>query len=830
MRNNLALLAISLAAVYNTREVNAQSICASVPATAANGVSFGSVAAGQTYTYQASGAAGYNFDGCQSDPDGNIVAGACGPAIGDNGFNCPGLKAFSLVGKVNGQCIQLGSGGTFVAPSSGPLTLYYNDSGYGDNSGGFSACVTSTQIQQNCTSVSGAAAAGVSFGSVVAGQTYSYQASGAVGYNFDGCQSDPDGNIVAGACGPATGDNSFKCPGLKAFSLVGKINGQCLQLGSSGAFVASSSGTLTLYYNDSGYGDNSGSFSVCITPVSQTCATVLGTTSGGLSYGNVVAGQTYSYQALGVIGYNSDGCQADPDGNIVAGACSPATADGSFTCPGLKAFSLVAKVNGQCLQLGSGGTFVAPSSGPLILYFNDSIYGDNSGSWNVCITPVQQSCPTVPGNSAAGASFGSIVAGQTYSYQASGTVGFNLDGCQSDPDGNIVAGACQPATADNSFTCPGLKAFSLVGKINGQCLQLGTSGTFLAPASGTLTLVYNDSGYGDNGGSFSVCIKPVQQACPNVPGSATGGAAYGSVIAGQTYSYHAYGVIGYNLDGCQSDPDGNIVAGACAPAVGDGSFTCPGLKAFSLVGKVNGQCIQLGTSGQFSAPASGPLTLYFNDSNYGDNSGSWSVCITPVQQACANLPASASGGVPFGNVVAGQPYGYQASGKAGFNLDGCQSDPDGNIVAGACAPAIADDSFTCPGLKAFSLVGKVNGQCIQLGASGQFSAPASGPLTLYFNDSGYGDNSGSWNVCLEPLPEAVRGIAVEGKNIRVSWTTVAGRTCYLQASTNKLSGSFADISPAIYMPILGSTTTNYLDQNGALQGSARYYRVRITPQ
>ncbi|HXI85640.1 MAG TPA: thrombospondin type 3 repeat-containing protein [Verrucomicrobiae bacterium] len=267
MRNYSAVLAASLvaiASIYGVLNANAQSICSDVSATAVNGVSLGNVVAGQTYSYQASGVVGYNLDGCQSDPDGNIVAGACSPATGDDSFTCPGLKAFSLVGKVNGQCLQLGSSGTFVAPSSGSLVLYFNDSIYGDNSGSFSACVTPTQVQQPCASVSGAASGGVSFGNVVMGQSYNYQASGVIGYNLDGCQSDPDGNIVAGACSPAIGDDSFTCPGLKAFSLVAKLNGQCLQLGSSGTFVAPSSGSLILYFNDSIYSDNSGSWNVCL--------------------------------------------------------------------------------------------------------------------------------------------------------------------------------------------------------------------------------------------------------------------------------------------------------------------------------------------------------------------------------------------------------------------------------------------------------------------------------------------------------------------------------------------------------------------------------------
>ena len=143
--------------------------------------------------------------------------------------------------KVNGQCLQLGSSGTFVAPSSGTLTLYYNDNYYNDNGGFFSACVTPLGMQKICASLPANAYSGEAFGDVVMGQTYLCQASGAAQY-FGNCASDPDGNLLAGPCGTAAGpsiaDDSFICPGLKAYSLVAKVNGQCFQLGSSEIFVA----------------------------------------------------------------------------------------------------------------------------------------------------------------------------------------------------------------------------------------------------------------------------------------------------------------------------------------------------------------------------------------------------------------------------------------------------------------------------------------------------------------------------------------------------------------------------------------------------------------
>src|SRR5579862_8005582 len=84
---------------------SAQSICATVPANASAGVSFGTVIAGQTYAYQASGCARRSSDNPNmADPDGNQYFGDCSAAnlITNNvpapaGTTCPGLLLFSLV-------------------------------------------------------------------------------------------------------------------------------------------------------------------------------------------------------------------------------------------------------------------------------------------------------------------------------------------------------------------------------------------------------------------------------------------------------------------------------------------------------------------------------------------------------------------------------------------------------------------------------------------------------------------------------------------------------------------------------------------------------------
>jgi len=241
--------------------------------------------------------------------------------------------------------------------------------------------------QTTCLPVSGSGA-GTSFGTVVAGQTYSYTATGLIGFNFDGCKSDADGFATAPCSGRGIADNAFLCPGLWGVSLVGRLNGECIQLGTSGSFVAPSSGELVLYYNDQIFGDNSGSFDVCLTvgelPPVIGCDTLDGSLSGKF-FGGLVEGRTYAYRASRLIAFNLDGAFADPDGNKSGTQTGRSLAPATFVCPGLWAFSLVGKLNNACLQLGNAGGFVAPSSGALFLHFNDELDFDNSGAWDVCV-------------------------------------------------------------------------------------------------------------------------------------------------------------------------------------------------------------------------------------------------------------------------------------------------------------------------------------------------------------------------------------------------------------------------------------------------------------
>ena len=160
------------------------------------------------------------------------------------------------------------------------------------------------------------------------------------------------------------------------------------------------------------------------------------------------------------------------------------------------------------------------------------------------------------------------------------------------------------------------------------------------------------------GAGASVVSGDGTNVCTTVPGASGTGTPVYRVAVGLTYDYEASGCIAVQEgDGAQSaDPDGNRFMNSCAtftggPAMADNSFVCSGFISYSLVGKVAGTCIQLGSSGSFVAPASGELTLYCNDQSgyFFDNSGFWDFCLIapppepPVAPSSLTATAISSG-------------------------------------------------------------------------------------------------------------------------------------------------------------------------------------------
>jgi hypothetical protein len=79
---------------------------------------------------------------------------------------------------------------------------------------------------------------------------------------------------------------------------------------------------------------------------------------------------------------------------------------------------------------------------------------------------------------------------------------------------------------------------------------------------------------------------------------------------------------------------------------------------------------------------------------------------------------------------------------------------------------------------------------------------------------------------------AITSIIRQGNDVRIAWTTYAGKTNVVQvasgAADGSYSNSFADLSAPIIPAGTGVTATNYLDVGGAA-GFARYYRIRLVP-
>ena len=74
----------------------------------------------------------------------------------------------------------------------------------------------------------------------------------------------------------------------------------------------------------------------------------------------------------------------------------------------------------------------------------------------------------------------------------------------------------------------------------------------------------------------------------------------------------------------------------------------------------------------------------------------------------------------------------------------------------------------------------------------------------------------------------VVAVKLEGPDVRVSWSTVGGKSYRVQTNSI-LTAPFGDLSPLITVPGSGESTTNYVHSGGASNSAARFYRVRLGP-
>jgi len=103
-----------------------------------------------------------------------------------------------------------------------------------------------------------------------------------------------------------------------------------------------------------------------------------------------------------------------------------------------------------------------------------------------------------------------------------------------------------------------------------------------------------------------------------------------TISQGEVFSVTATGAATYRV-GHTIGPQGVAVKKpACAYAQSKVTLTAPGLRCWSLIGRIgtSGVVFYVGPSLHVDAPVAGELFLGFNDSSYGDNSGAFSATIS----------------------------------------------------------------------------------------------------------------------------------------------------------------------------------------------------------
>lgn len=138
---------------------------------------------------------------------------------------------------------------------------------------------------------------------------------------------------------------------------------------------------------------------------------------------------------------------------------------------------LLDSVCGICVPLGSASSFIACSCA-IRLKLNDNQYGDNSGSWDVVISPAPGSgaAYTIPSRDYNGVLVTGLIRGQTYNVTATGLIWIADRDAPRTPDGTIPTSYPEtppPATGPfvdgpfSSFECP------TVGGVNSQWRLVG---------------------------------------------------------------------------------------------------------------------------------------------------------------------------------------------------------------------------------------------------------------------------------------------------------------------------------------------------------------------
>lgn len=475
-------------------------------------------------------------------------------------------------------------------------------------------------------------------------------------------------------------------PGCQAVSITTNPVSQTKCLGSSASFSVVATGSGPLIYrwqrNHSNLSDG---------------GSVSGSTTPNLRLSGLVAGDSsYGYRVM-----VSNVCQGvsshkiSTDATLTVSTTSSLTA--SITGPDETCYG---STNTYTSGSGSGNSWSISGQGAIVGAANGqtlSVASSASGSYRLALTVISGSCTdsttetatiipawaTISGDSDVCAGSKNIYAGPTapdldYSWSISGQG--TIIGATSDLSIFVLAGNSGSYTLSLSVSQDGhcssiasnvVSIFDPVVIVTQPVSQVACAGgtaTFSVAATGSsLTYQWQKTGVNlvddsniSGANSATLTISHVTTNFPPGPAwleidpsNETSGVSYGTVIEGQTYQYFAEGcaVVSYypvhDVTYKTSDPDGNQYLGYYDPdyggsyicdtfwqrSIASSGFPCPGLVAYSLVGKVGGHCIQLGSRGSFVAPASGTLLLYFNGTGWYEEFGSWEAIISPDTMA-----------------------------------------------------------------------------------------------------------------------------------------------------------------------------------------------------
>jgi hypothetical protein len=184
------------------------------------------------------------------------------------------------------------------------------------------------------------------------------------------------------------------------------------------------------------------------------------------------------------------------------------------------------------------------------------------------------------------------------------------------------------------------------------------------------------------------------------------------------------------------------------------------------------------------------------------------------------LPGTAAGFQPTGiSVSPGHPIQLTATGAIDYgchNINDCGTDPDGIFPNGG-GPLTAGGGFAGPGLRAYSLVGRVGtGAPIQLG-KGPVVISGSGPISIVYNDDGgYSDNSGSYAVTLTDM--AVDASGGVGGSVPATLSLTLGTPASFGAFTPGFAHDYIASTTATVISTAGDATLSVADPSSIQTG------------